>query len=332
MQRGRGSAAVSAAAARVAPVSFGVVLQALLSGLSSGAVLALVALGFTLVAGTVRVLHLAHGDLAVAAVLTGVLGVLGTAPVAATLGAGGSAALVGLALVAGAGLSALVALLAVAPALPDPATGREADPLGWVAGGVAAGLLLREVLGLLLPAQATVVPDPFRLQSLVGPLGLPGGERLPAEVLPVLVLGLASGLAAERLLVRSRFGRSLRAVADDPDAAALCGVHPRRVLLLAFACAGLLAGLAGLLYGSGRAVQVDDGVVLGLSGAAAALLGGLGSLRGALVGGLLLGVVQSLVVVAFGGRWSDLVPLGALVAVLAVRPEGLRRRAAAVPV
>jgi len=303
----------------------GVLLQALLSGLAAGAVIGLVALGFTLVAGTVRVLHLAHGDVVVAAVLTGVLGVLGRAPVAVVLDGGRSAAFVLLALGAGALLSVLVALLAVRPALADPAAGREADPLGVVAGGVAAGLLLRELLGLLLPAQASSVPDPLRLQSVVGPLALPGGQQLPAEVLPVLVLGLAAGLLAERLLVRSRTGRALRAVADDPDAAALCGVSARGVVLLAFGVAGLLAGLAGLLDASGRAVEVDDGVVLGLAGAAAALLGGLGSLRGALLGGLALGVLQSLVVVALGGRWSDLVPLSVLVVLLAVRPQGAAR-------
>ena len=305
-------------------MSAGVLLQALLSGLSAGAVLGLVALGFTLVAGTVRVLHLAHGDVVVAAVLTGVLGVLGSTPVAVTLGPGRSVLLVVLTLLAGALLSALVALLAVAPGLPDESADRAADPLGWVAGTVAAGLLLREVLGLLLPAQASAVPDPLRLQSVLGPLSLPGGQALPAEVLPVLVLGLAAGVLAERLLVTSRTGRALRAVADDPDAAALCGISPRRALLVAFTAAGLLAGLAGLLDASGRAVEVDDGVLLGLAGAAAALLGGLGSLRGALVGGLVLGVLQSLVVVALGGQWAQVVPLAVLVVLLALRPQGLR--------
>jgi len=307
-------------------VSAGVLLQALLSGLSAGAVLGLVALGFTLVAGTLRVLPLAHGDVVVAAVLMAVLVVVGRTPVARATGPVASALLVAVCLAAGAGLSAAIGLASVGPALADESAGRPADPLGWVAGGVAGGLLLREVLGLLMPRQASAVPDPLRLQELVGPLALPGGQALPAAVVPVLVLGLAAGLTAERLLVRSRTGRALRAVADDPEAAALCGVSPRRALLVAFAAAGLLAGLAGLLDASGRAVRVDDGVVLGLAGAAAALLGGLGSLRGALVGGLLLGVAQSLVVVALGGQWSAVVPLGVLVVLLAVRPEGRAAR------
>lgn len=310
----------------------GVLLQALVSGLSAGAVLGLVALGFTLVAGTVRVLHLAHGDVVVASVLLAVLGVLGATPVATLLGAGPAAALVVLVLAAGVLVSVAVALLAVRPALPDPVTGRRGDPLGWVAGGVAAGLLLREVLGLLLPQQAYAVPDPLRLAGLTasGVVTLPGGAVLPARVPAVLLLALAAGVLAERLLVRSRFGRALRAVADDPDAAALCGVPTRRVVLLAFAAAGLLAGLAGLLDAPGRALSVDDGVVLGLSGIAAALLGGMGSLRGALLGGLAVGVLQSVVVTAYGAAWTDVVPLALLVVLLAVRPEGLRRTAARV--
>jgi branched-chain amino acid transport system permease protein len=296
----------------------GVLLQVVLAGLSTGAVLGLVGLGFSLVAGTTRVLHLAHGDVVVAAVFTGVLGVLGRSPVARTLDAGSSIGFVLLVLAGGALLSGLIALLVV----------RRQDPLGWLAGGVAAGLLLRAVLGLLLPAQGYAVPDPLRLSSLSddGLVHLPGGTTLPVRVLGVLVLGLLVGVVAERYLVRSRFGRSLRALADDPDAAALCGVDAGRVLLLAFAAAGLLAGLAGMLDAPGHVVSVDDGVVLGLEGIAAALLGGLGSLRGALLGGLVVGLVQAVSVHAGGAALQDVAPLTLLVVLLALRPTGLRVR------
>jgi branched-subunit amino acid ABC-type transport system permease component len=306
----------------------GVLLQAVVTGLAAGAVLGLVGLGFTLVAGTLRVLHLAHGDVVIAAVFTGVLVVLGRTPVATRLTLWPALGFAALVLAAGAVLSAGVGWLAVRPYLADPGTGRSADPLGWLAALVAAGLLLREVLGLLLPQEAYAVPDPFRLDALTrsGVIGLPGGGTLPARVPAVLVLGLLLGVATERTLVRSRVGRALRAVADDPDAAALCGVPGRRVVLVAFTAAGLLAGAAGLLDAPGRAVGVDDGVLLGLAGIAAALLGGLGSLRGALAGGLAIGVLQSLVVTEAGGQYGDLVPLGVLVVLLAVRPEGLARR------
>lgn len=297
----------------------GVLLQAVLTGLSSGAVLGLVALGFTLVGGTVRVLHLAHGDVVVTSVLTAVLVVLGTTPVAARLAPGPAAALVLLVLAAGVGLSLGVAVLAVRPWLADVGQGRPGDALGWLAGTLAAGLLLREVLGLLLRGEAYAVPDPLRLSAWAdgGVVALPLGVTLDAEVPAVLTLALSVGLSVERLVVRSRAGRGMRAVAEDSDAAVLCGVSPRRTVLVAFAVAGSLAGVAGLLDAPGRAVSVDDGVVLGLAGAAAALLGGLGSLRGALAGGLALGVLQALAVVLLGPAWTDVVPLGLLVLLLA---------------
>ena len=307
----------------------GVLLQAAVGGLAQGAVLGLVALGFTLVAGSVRVLHLAHGDVVVAAVLTAVLAVVGTTPVAVALGPGPAVAFVVLALAAGAALSAAVALLAVRPHLPDPARSRPGDPLGWLAGGVAAGLLLREVLGLLLPQEGYAVPDPLRLDALTGSgvVELPGGAVLAARVPAVLALALVAGVLVERLLVRSRLGQALRAVADDPEAAVLCGVPARRVVLQAFVLAGSLAGLAGLLDAPGRSsLSVDDGVVLGLAGTAAALLGGLGSARGALLGGLAVGLLQAAVVTLTDeAAWTDVVPLALLVALLAVRPQGLRR-------
>ncbi|MCW2600614.1 MAG: branched-chain amino acid transporter permease [Frankiales bacterium] len=305
----------------------GLVLQVVLAGLSAGAVLGLVALGFTLIAGTVRVLHLAHGDVVVASVFAGVLGVLGRTPVASLLGPGRSVEFVLLVLAAGAVLAGLIAVVAVRPYLPDVRRGRPADALGWVAGGVAAGLLLRAVLGLLLPQEGYAVPDPLRLASWTsdGLVHLPGGSTLPVRTVGVLVLGVLVGVLVEEFLVRSRFGRSLRAVADDPDAAALCGVNAGRVVLVAFLAAGLLAGLAGLLDAPGRAVSVDDGVVLGLEGIAAALLGGPGSLRGALAGGLALGLLQAVAVYAGGASLQDVAPLSLLVVLLALRPQGLRR-------
>jgi branched-chain amino acid transport system permease protein len=297
-------------------VDLGVLLQVVLAGLATGAVLGLVGLGFSLVAGTARLLPLAHGDVVVAAVFTGVLVVLGRTPVAQRLAPGSSVLLVVLVLLGGAVLSGLIG----AVLLRQP-------PFGWVAGGVAAGLLLRAALGLALPGQGYAVPDPLRLDRLAsdGLLHLPGGTTLPVRTLGVLVLGLVVGVVAERLLVRSRFGRSLRAVADDPDAAALCGVDARRVLVLAFVAAGLLAGLAGLLDAPSHALSVDDGVILGLEGMAAAVLGGLGSLRGALLGGLAVGITQATAVHVVGPEVQDVVPLGVLVVLLALRPQGLRR-------
>jgi len=291
-------------------------LQALVAGLAAGAVYGLVGFGFTLVYRLARVLPFAHGDLVVGAVLSAVLAVVGSTPVAVALDPVGSVALVALAVAAGAGLSAATYLGAIRPFV-----GR--DVTGWAVGGIAAALLVRSVLGLALPAQAYAVPDPLHLQGIVA---LPAGTTVPVRLLGVAAIGLAVGLAADRYVVRSRLGRAMRAVADDPEAALLVGVPVDRVRLAAFVLAGAVAGLAGLLYAPGRALAIDAGVVLGLKGAAAALIGGLGSVRGALLGGLALGVVEQSAVAApaLGAAYADVLPLALLVVVLAIRPLGFR--------
>ena len=173
---------------------------------------------------------------------------------------------------------------------------------------------------------AYAVPDPLRLDTITasGSVRLPGGGTVPVRAFPVLGIALALGLAADWFVRRSRAGRGMRAVADDADAAALCGVPVERAVLTAFALAGLLAAIAGLLDAPGRSVAVDSGVVVGLAGAAAALLGSLGSPRGAILGGLAIGVAQQVVGSwsHLGAGWAATVPLVALVVVLALRPAG----------
>lgn len=313
-------------------MSGAVLLQSVVTGLSVGAVFGLVGAGFSLVYGLLRVLALAHGDVVVAAVFTGVLVTVGVTPVAATLTAADSVLLAVTALVAGAVFSVATYLLAVRPFLPR--AGRRGDVMGWVAASVAAGLLVRALLTLALPGEGYAIPDPLHLDALAhgGVVRLPAGATVPVRVVAVLGVAVAVAVLLDRWLARSRTGRGVRAVADDAETAALVGVPVERVVLVAFVVAGLLAGLAGVLLAPGRTLGVESGAMLGLDGIAAALLGGLGSVRGALVGGLALGVAQQVVVAspAFGAAWTDVLPLAVLVVVLAWRPEGLRRGTRAV--
>jgi branched-chain amino acid transport system permease protein len=306
-------------------MSGGVLLQAVVSGLALGAVYALVALGFTLVWSLTRVLALAHGDIVVGATLFAVLVVVGRTPVALPPSAGRSVGLALLAVALGVGLALLSYLCAVRPFLDR--RHRSADVLGWVAGTATAGLVIRTGLGLALPAAAYAVPDPLHLDAFTasGSVRLPGGGVVAVRTFPVLAVAVLIAVAADLFISRSRTGRALRAVADDVDAASMCGVPVERVVVVAFALAGALAAAAGLLDSPGHSVAVDSGVPLGLAGAAAALLGRLGSPRGALAGGVALGVAQQLVGVssALGPAWATLLPIAVLVVVLAVRPSGL---------
>jgi branched-chain amino acid transport system permease protein len=294
-------------------VSAAVALQALITGLAAGATYGLIALGFSLVHRLTGVIAFAHGDVVVGAVFVGVLIVVGTMPVGETAGIGTSVALLLVAVVAGALLSAAIYLVAVRPFLPG------GDVIGWVAGGLAAGLLVRELLGLPFEQQAYALPDPL---GGAGVLGLGGGVTVPVRAFEVLVLGLVVGVAVERGLALTGAGAIVRAVSDDAGAAALLGIPTERVVLAAFALAGGLAGFAGLLIAPAAPIGVDDGVMLGLKGITAALLGRLGSLRLALAGGLVLGVLEAYLA-QWDARLVDVVPLAILAAIAALRPRGL---------
>ena len=282
-------------------------------------------MGFSLVWSLTRVLAFAHGDIVIGGVLLAVLAVVGSTPVAVSPGVVHSISLVVLTLVLGVALSVASYLVAVRPFLDRGHRG--ADVMGWVAGGVTAGLVIRTSVALALPAAAYVVPDPLHLDALTSSsvVSLPGGGVVAVRVFPVLAIAVVVALLTDRLLVHSRAGRALRAVADDPDAAVLCGVPVERTVLVAFGVAGLLAAVAALLVAPAGSVTVDRGVVLGLAGAAAAVMGRLGAPRDAVVGGLVIGVAQQLVQVSahLGAAWAELVPLLVLLAVLAVRPTGL---------
>jgi len=284
----------------------GIVLQAVISGrLSVGAVYGLVGLGFTLVWSLTRVLALAHGDVVVGAVLIAVLAVVGRTPVASSPGVGHSLLLVVLTLVAGVVLAVACYAVAVRPFLDR--THRSADVLGWVAGTVTTGLVIRTALGLALPAAAYAVPDPLHLDGITssGVVDLPGDATVTVRSFAVFGFAVVIAVGVDWLIRRSHLGRGMRAVADDVDSAALCGVNVERVVVAAFVLAGLLAAVAALLDSPGHAVAVDSGALLGLAGAAAALLGGLGSSRGAVLGGLALGVAQQLVGDGHGGFASS---------------------------
>jgi branched-subunit amino acid ABC-type transport system permease component len=309
-------------------VSGPVAVQALVTGLATGAAYGLIALGFTLVHRLTRILALAHGDIVTGAVFVAVLTVLGTMPVAAPFGLASGVAFVVVAVVAGAALSAAVYAFALRPFLPRVSDvpgfliRPSGDVLGWVAGGLAAGLAVRELLGLPFAQQAYALPDPL---GSPGTIGLGGGITVPVRALEVLAIGLVVGVSIERILEVTGAGAVMRAVSDDAGAAALLGIPTERIVLVAFMLAGALAGLAGLLIDPASPIGLQDGVLLGVKGLTAALILRLGSLRHALLGGLLVGVLEAFILAtpSLGAKWADVVVLAVLTLVAALRPRGL---------
>jgi branched-chain amino acid transport system permease protein len=142
----------------------------------------------------------------------------------------------------------------------------------------------------------------------------------------VIVLGSAIVMMVvlDQFVKRSRLGRGIRAVAQDSEAAALMGVNRDRVIRLTFLIGGLMAGAAAMMYLLKIGVtRYNAGFILGVKAFTAAVLGGIGNLRGALLGGFVLGVAENYGSALFGTQWKDVVAFLLLVVILLFRPTGL---------
>ena len=140
----------------------------------------------------------------------------------------------------------------------------------------------------------------------------------------VIISALVMMIALDQFVRRSRMGRGIRAVAQDPESAALMGVNSTRVVQLTFLLGGLMAGAAATLYMVRiGATRFDAGFILGVKAFTAAVLGGIGNLRGALLGGLVLGVAENYGSAIIGTQWKDVVAFVLLVVILLFRPTGL---------
>ena len=150
------------------------------------------------------------------------------------------------------------------------------------------------------------------------------GANIRTDKILVLVSAVVLMVCLDRFMAVSRLGRGVRATAQDAETAALMGVNIDRVVMLTFFLGGLLAGAAGTLYGVFfEAARYDIGFLPGVKAFTAAVLGGIGNIRGALLGGLLLGLLENWGVTVLGGEWKDVFAFTVLVLVLMFRPTGL---------
>jgi branched-chain amino acid transport system permease protein len=151
-----------------------------------------------------------------------------------------------------------------------------------------------------------------------------GNTAISNTQLLTVVAAILMMVILDLFINRTRYGRGVRAVAQNPDTAALMGVNKDRVIMLIFLLGGLLAGAAALLYAVRYGnTRFNVGFLLGLKAFTAAVLGGIGNLRGALAGGLLLGVIEVYAATLTSSNWEDVAAFIVLVAVLLFRPTGL---------
>jgi len=298
------------------------------TGLEQGAIYALVALGYTLVYGVLRLINFAHSEV----FMVGTVAALGTWQAigynqnSSINGVGLTLLLLFVGLAAAVAASTLTAV-AVERVAYRPLRRRNAPPLAFLITAIGASFVLFEAVGLF--------SDNLGIGGERGPFGMVrpfkpnelfsiGGWSVTNTQVLVVLSALAMLLALDTFVNRSRLGRGIRAVAQDPDTAALMGVNKDRVILLVFVLGGIMAGVAALLWNVTYAFsRFDVGFLIGLKAFSAAVLGGIGNLRGALVGGLLLGVVENYASGLFGGEWKDFTGFVVLIVLLMFRPTGL---------
>jgi branched-chain amino acid transport system permease protein len=300
-------------------------IQLLLNGLSLGAVYALFALGYTLVFSVLGVINFAHGAVfTLGAYFTYLL-------IGGQVGANGL--LAGLQLpvalpfalalpLAGLG-SALVALLIERVAF-RPLRQRGADSLLALISSLGAGVILVNLIQLLMGAESYAIPT-GTLGALPAALSI-GGARV--RTVQVLLLAIAALLLVllSVWLEGSRSGKALQAVSEDPVTAQLLGIDSDGMIRLAFGVSGFLAGVSGGLVGLSVSIAGPYfGISYGLKALGVLVLGGLGSVPGAVLGGLIIGLAEAFVPAEWSG-WKDAVAYGFLFLILLLRPQGLLGR------
>jgi branched-chain amino acid transport system permease protein len=289
----------------------------LFDGLSNGSIWALIALGYTLVYGIIELINFAHGDLFMIGsfVSYGLYGTLGLTLATGELGvaAGLIAALLISMLVCGS-LNVMIERVAYRPL-------RSAPKLAPLITAVGFSFILQNVGILWLGGSQRGVPDLIHSQQeLVNLFGvsISRGDVLAIAVTAPLVFLLTTFVA------RSRIGKAMRATAQDPEAAKLMGINVDTTISFTFLLGGLMAGAAGLIYALYQTgIRYDQGFSAGLIAFTAAVMGGIGNLRGAVMGGLIIGGIQQISDNRVGGEWTPAIVFGYLILIMVFRPQGL---------
>jgi branched-chain amino acid transport system permease protein len=287
-------------------------LQQLVNGVAWGSIYALIALGYTMVYGVLKLINFAHGEVYMVGAMTGFY-------TARALGAADQPSGVALAVTL---LSAMVVCAALGATIERVAYRplRRAPRLAPLITAIGVSLLLQNGGQLVLGADPKFFP-PLLASSEALRVG-----ALAVSNIQLAVLGTALALMAalQAVVNRTRVGRAMRAVALDPDAAALMGVPVDRIILITFVLGSALAGAAGILVGlSNPKIDPLMGLLPGLKAFVAAVLGGIGSIPGAMVGGMLLGVTETLVAGYLSSTYRDAIAFVILIAILLYRPTGL---------
>jgi branched-chain amino acid transport system permease protein len=278
------------------------VLQQIVNGMAIGGVYVLIALGLTTVFGILGIAHFAHGSVSMfGGYLTFFLVVMQGLPLAAAIL---------IALVVGFVLGLLIEILAYRPV-------RNASPINAFIVALGLTLMVEGINLEFFGHEQVVIPTNFdRVFNL-------GGVTIPELRLWVIVAAALLILAMTIFVEKTKTGQAIRAVAENRDAAILMGVNVKAIPLVVFAISTVLGVCAGVMVGALFAIAPGIGENLVVKGFAVLILGGLGSIPGAVVGGLVLGVTEALAAGFISSAYKDVIAFLMMIAVLLFRPQGL---------
>ena len=279
-------------------------IETLISGLSLGSIYALMALGYTMVYGIAKMLNFAHGDIIMVgayAVVTSVL-TLGMPPLVAILISIAVCALLGI----------TVEFLAYRPL-------RQAPPLAVLITAIGVSYLLQNLALLIYGSEQKAFPVLFTIPSVeLGGVYIDGITIATMAVTAIIMVGLSL------FINRTRMGKAMRAVSEDKEAAELMGISVNRTITVTFAIGSALAGVAAIFYGAAYTyIRPTTGAMPGIKAFTAAVFGGIGSIPGAMLGGIILGVVEAMVSGFFSSTFRDAAAFAILILILLYKPAGI---------
>ncbi len=279
-------------------------IQNFISGLSLGSIYALMALGYTMVYGIAKMLNFAHGDI----IMVGAYAVISSvnqahmSPLLAVL----------VSIVICSVLGVTIEFLAYKPL-------RKAPPLAVLITAIGVSYLLQNVALLIFGSEQKAFIAPVKLPSFaIGAVAIDGITLATLVVTALIMIGLSL------FINQTRMGKAMRAVSEDKDAAELMGISVNKTITLTFAIGSALAAVASIFFGSAYVyIRPTTGAMPGIKAFTAAVFGGIGSIPGAMLGGILLGIIEQMAKTYVSSLWSDAIVFGVLVLVLVIRPTGL---------
>ncbi len=292
--------------------------QSTVDGVTLGSIYALFALGYTMVYGVLKLINFAHSEVFMVGTMCSLLAlnvagihreetgfvlvaVLFMCVVAAMIGSGATA-------------------LALERVAYRPLRRHSASRLAALITAIGCSFVLQEAFGIWYTRDYSNFPRVLHHNTLfhIGKAAITSDEAL------VVVAAVVMMVLLERTVAKTRLGRGIRAVAQDPESATLMGVNLDRTILYTFLLGGLAAGVAAMLWGVRfEQTRFDIGQLPGLKAFTAAVLGGIGNIRGAFVGGLVIGLLELYGSSLFGSQWRDTIVFVTLVLILLFRPTGL---------